>query len=230
VTPPRRSYATDLTDAEWQLLAPFIPEPKPGGRPPIHDRRELVNAMAYWLGPAAPGGCCPMTCRPGRPSTLLALLAAAGRVGTGPRHPPRPGALRQSRPSTPSAAILDSQSVKTTVPGAPRLRRRQAGQRPQAPPLFVTDTDVCSATDEIQEDIPVAACLLLKFFTEALGSGNSGGGCGCLGSAGRPLPSVFIARWHRASLLDGKRPGNRFTPAPQPPGLGIPGAPTFTPR
>jgi hypothetical protein len=38
VTPPRRPYATDLTDAEWQLLAPFIPAPKPGGRPTLHDR------------------------------------------------------------------------------------------------------------------------------------------------------------------------------------------------
>jgi putative transposase len=49
VSPPRRRYPTDLTDAEWQLLAPLIPPPKPGGRPAIHDRRELVNAMAYWL-------------------------------------------------------------------------------------------------------------------------------------------------------------------------------------
>jgi transposase len=49
MTSARRAYATDLTDAEWQLLAPLIPAPKPGGRPPIHDRRELVNAMAYWL-------------------------------------------------------------------------------------------------------------------------------------------------------------------------------------
>ena len=40
VIPPRRPYATDLTDAEWQLLAPLIPAPKPGGRPPLHDRRE----------------------------------------------------------------------------------------------------------------------------------------------------------------------------------------------
>jgi hypothetical protein len=47
VTSARRSYATDLTDAEWQLLAPLIPPPRPGGRPAIHDRRELVNAMAY---------------------------------------------------------------------------------------------------------------------------------------------------------------------------------------
>jgi transposase len=49
VTPPRRPYATDLTDAEWQLLVPLISAAKPGGRPAIHDRRELVNAMAYWL-------------------------------------------------------------------------------------------------------------------------------------------------------------------------------------
>jgi len=34
VIPPRRPYATDLTDAEWQLLAPLIPAPKLGGRPP----------------------------------------------------------------------------------------------------------------------------------------------------------------------------------------------------
>jgi putative transposase len=48
VTPTRRRYPTDLTDAEWRLLAPLIP-PQAGCRPPIHDRCELVNAMAYWV-------------------------------------------------------------------------------------------------------------------------------------------------------------------------------------
>jgi transposase len=47
--PAAPPLSTDLTDAEWRLLAPLIPGPKPGGRPPVHDRRELVNAMAYWL-------------------------------------------------------------------------------------------------------------------------------------------------------------------------------------
>ncbi len=46
---PRRRYPTDLTDAQWALLAPLIPPPKPGGRPAKHDRRELVDAMLYWL-------------------------------------------------------------------------------------------------------------------------------------------------------------------------------------
>jgi putative transposase len=49
VTPPRRRYRTDLTDAQWQVLAPLIPVPKPGGRPAVHQRRELLNAMLYWL-------------------------------------------------------------------------------------------------------------------------------------------------------------------------------------
>src|ERR687896_55558 len=49
LTSARRAYATDLTDADWQLLTPLIPAPKPGGRPALHDRRELVNAMAYWV-------------------------------------------------------------------------------------------------------------------------------------------------------------------------------------
>jgi transposase len=49
VPAPRRRYATDLTDREWALLAPLIPAAKPGGRPALHDRRELVDAMLYWL-------------------------------------------------------------------------------------------------------------------------------------------------------------------------------------
>jgi hypothetical protein len=76
VTSTRRRYATDLTHAEGQLLAPLIPAPKPGGRPAIHDRRELVNAMAYWLGPAVPGGST-TTCCTGRCPTPAATGCAA---------------------------------------------------------------------------------------------------------------------------------------------------------
>ncbi|SPL88124.1 Mobile element protein [[Actinomadura] parvosata subsp. kistnae] len=46
---PRRPYPTDLSDREWQVLAPLIPVPKPGGRPVVHERREIVNALAYWV-------------------------------------------------------------------------------------------------------------------------------------------------------------------------------------
>ncbi len=41
----RRAYPTDLTDAQWAILEPHVPPPKPGGRPAKHPRREIVNAM-----------------------------------------------------------------------------------------------------------------------------------------------------------------------------------------
>ncbi|WP_081641685.1 transposase [Thermus thermophilus] len=37
----RRSYPSDLSDAEWALLEPLIPAPKPGGRPAKVPRREI---------------------------------------------------------------------------------------------------------------------------------------------------------------------------------------------
>lgn len=45
----RRRYPTDLSDTERAILEPLIPASKPGGRPPIHERRELVNAILYLL-------------------------------------------------------------------------------------------------------------------------------------------------------------------------------------
>jgi len=135
VTSPRRRYPTDLTDAEWQLLAPLIPAAKPGGRPAIHDRRKLVNAMAYWLRAGVPGGCCPMICRPGRPSTTTSAPGSQQglwkQVHATLRTQER---LRQGRRPTPSAAILDSQSVKTTERGAPWHDGAKKLNGPQAPP------------------------------------------------------------------------------------------------
>ena len=45
----RKSYATDLTDMEWEILAPLIPPAKEGGHPPITDMGEICNAIYYHL-------------------------------------------------------------------------------------------------------------------------------------------------------------------------------------
>jgi putative transposase len=115
---PRRRYPTDLTDQEWALLAPLIPPPKPGGRPAIHDRRELVDAMLYWLRSGCAWRLLPHDFPPwqtvyhywrlwrqqGLWERVLAILREQERV-------------RQGRKPTPSAVILDSQSVRTTEKG-----------------------------------------------------------------------------------------------------------------
>jgi len=45
----REAYPSDLSDAEWQLLQPYIPKAKSGGRPREHPMREVMNAIFYVL-------------------------------------------------------------------------------------------------------------------------------------------------------------------------------------
>jgi putative transposase len=45
----RPAYDSDLTDAQWEILNPLIPEAKPGGRPRTLEMREVLNAIFYLL-------------------------------------------------------------------------------------------------------------------------------------------------------------------------------------
>ncbi|WIG59963.1 MAG: Transposase [Ktedonobacterales bacterium] len=44
----RTPYPSDLTDEQWQRIAPLIPPAKPRGRPRAVDFREIINAILYW--------------------------------------------------------------------------------------------------------------------------------------------------------------------------------------
>ena len=112
--PGRRTYPTDLTDTQWVLIAPLIPEAEPGGRPRKASSRELVNAILYFLRAGMAGRLLPHDLPPWQ--TVYYYLRRWQREGVWDRvHHTLVMADREQagRQASPSAAILDSQSVRT---------------------------------------------------------------------------------------------------------------------
>jgi transposase len=110
----RQSYATDLTSTQWALIAPMIPEAKPGGRPRKAPARELVNAILYFLRAGCAWRLLPHDLPPWQ--TVYYYLRRWQREGVWDRmHQTLVMADRErsGREASPTAAILDSQSVKT---------------------------------------------------------------------------------------------------------------------
>jgi transposase len=127
----RAADPSDLTRDEWAQVERVIPAPKPGGRPAKHDRREIVNGLLY----AARTGCqwraMPHDLPPR--ATVYRYSRIRKRDGTFDRlMDPLRGDVRQAegRRRQPSAALLDSQSVKATGRGAPAATTRAS--RPTA--------------------------------------------------------------------------------------------------
>jgi putative transposase len=115
----RKHYPSDLTDAEWAILAPLLPPLKRLGRPARVERREVVNAILYVLRT----GCQWRYLPEGFPNrnTVYWYFARWQDDGTWERVSDalrRRVRTRLGREPEPSAAILDSQSVKTTERGA----------------------------------------------------------------------------------------------------------------
>src|SRR5262249_58450165 len=129
----RQPSPSALPQPEWAQVERFTPPPKPGGRPAKYERREIVNALLYlartgcqWR--ALPHDLPPWTIvywhfrcwkKDGTLDRLLAELRGDLRAAEG-------------RSRQPSAAIIDSLSVKTTERGARtasmRGRRSTAGR------------------------------------------------------------------------------------------------------
>jgi putative transposase len=114
----RQLYPTDLTGPQWAQVSRFIPAPKANGRPPKYERREIVNALLYIARTGCQWRAMPHDLPPWR--IVYWYFMAWKKDGTLVRlHDELRGDLRQAegRLRQPSAAVLDSQSVKTTEKG-----------------------------------------------------------------------------------------------------------------
>jgi transposase len=125
--PPReaRRYPSDLPDAQWQVIAPHLPAYAPGrrGRPPVWAARTIVNAILYVDRTGCAWRYLPADFPPWR--TVYGYFARWRDDGTLHRlHDELRGQARAAagRTSEPTAAVIDSQSVRAadTVPKTTR--------------------------------------------------------------------------------------------------------------
>jgi putative transposase len=115
----REIYPTDLTDAEWSYLLPHLP--KAGGRPRRHAVRDILNAIFYILRSGCAWRLLPHDLPPWKTVYhSFRLWRVQGLWERGHRALHAAVRAKGGRDPQPSAAIIESQSVKTTMVGGPR--------------------------------------------------------------------------------------------------------------
>ena len=120
----RLRYPSDLTDDEWQFIEPLIPPAKRGGRRREVNVREVMNGVMYVLSTGCQWRAIPRTCRPEAQSSPTWIYGATHRTLERIHYELYVRCREQAeREASPTAAIIDSQSVKSAEKRGPRSTR-----------------------------------------------------------------------------------------------------------
>ena len=134
-------YPSDLNDAEWALIAPFIPPARRGGRRRSVDVRQVLNAIFYVLATGCQWKALPKDLPP--KSTAHFYFMLWDWDGTLERlHEALYMAAREAagREASPTAAIIDSQTAKASQKGVLRLTRKALMREKRSPAASATSS------------------------------------------------------------------------------------------